>query len=212
MAKLAKKTIQRLAVLCALCLWPRGVVDNTRLHQILCFADQNNSGKVRMFTFRKRHFGRFSNDVSEALNALQDAGRLNCVFDGPTERLSAVISGRTQAKIKNVFLTAFPDWERSLKSSFGEWGSLTTDRLLKKANDDPRYAAAKQNEIILQSSLRKVSDVHEVDEGTAEELADMVDPHLNRTIAQKLSKAVKTPAESVDWRKRYFSDLYGLTA
>ena len=82
MAKLAKETIQRLAVLRALSMWRTGAFGPVRLQKTLFYADKRNPRRKHIFTFKKYYLGQYSPEVSDALNSLRASGRLRCTYAG----------------------------------------------------------------------------------------------------------------------------------
>ncbi len=207
MATLSRQTIQRLAVLHTLSKWQRGAYGPVRVQKTLFFADQANDPLSRFFTFRKYYLGQYSREISDALNALRDSGRLKCVFAGPAERLQVTLSTESKQKIAKLFRQRFPKWEKGLKQAFLRWAYLRNDDLLNKAHDDPAYTQAQHDQIIFESSLPDEIDIPLLDEESAEKLTDLVDERLAKETLKRMLQAVKTPAKNTNWRERYFDEV-----
>ena len=205
MAKLAKETIQKLAVLRALTLWRKGAYGPVCLHKTMFAADNNNPHK-RLFTFKKYYLGQYSTEVSNALNSLRASGRLQIAYDGPAERLKAVVSPDLEKKIRKLFEAAFPQWEKELRKVFREWGYLSNDKILKKAHEDLTYKESEHDQVIFESKLPATIEVPDLSEATAERLTDLVDERFVSFLRGRLLKAVKVPAKASDWRRLYFGE------
>ncbi len=203
MARLSKKTVQRLAVLRALVNWSNGAYGPLRVHKTLFFTDMNYQKKL--FTYKKYHYGQYSEDITAALNALRAAGILQCIFDGPAERLRVAIPGKTKRQVERLFEQRFPLWERSFQRSFREWGHLRNSTIIDRARSDETYKKFGHNEVIFKGTLPDVVNIPELDAASAERLSDLVDERLNEQIRDKLMQAVRKVAVRVDWRQRYFA-------
>jgi hypothetical protein len=201
MVKLAKETIQRLAVLRALALWRNGAFGPVRLQKTLFYADKNNDPRKRIFTFKKYYLGQYSPEVSDALNALRSSGRLECVFDGPAERLKALVSAKVKTELERLFRSSFPRWESALPAVFDEWGYLSNDKILKKAHDDPSYTESQHDQVIFKSALADRIAVPGLDEETAEKWTDLVDPRLWTFLLDRMQNAAKAKVKATDWRQ-----------
>ncbi len=207
MAALTKRTIQKLAVLHALSLWRRGAYGPVRLQKTLFFADKDSADqKWRLFTFKRWHLGQYSDDVSNALNSLQSAERINTHFDGPSQRIEAVIPAKLQLPVRNLFRKYFEDWNVALEGAFEKWAHLNNDQILVKAHDDPTYKQSQHGQIIAKSALPAVVEFTGLDEDVAESLTDAVDPLLTKTLRSRLLKASVRPPRSEDWRSIYFGE------
>ncbi len=204
MAKLARATIQKLAVLRALGLWNQGVYGPVRLHKTLFFADKLNKPGCRLFTFKKYYLGQYSHEIAEALNVLRTAGKLLCRFDGPAERIAAKESNQSLKKIKLLFANYYPEWDKELMKAFHDWGYLTNDQILVKAHDDPSYTESEFGKVIFKTGLKNEVDLPALAADTAEQLTDLVDGELAVQLRNRLIRAFKRPAKTVDWRTRYF--------
>jgi hypothetical protein len=206
MAKLSRKTIQRLGVLRALSLWQNGADGKVRLQKTLFFADKRNDPDKRLFTFKKYFLGQYSPEVSEALNALHKSTKLECHFDGPAERLSVSLPQPVREAIEKIFSRTFPAWEKTLAESFREWAYLPNREMLEKAHDDPSYTEQEFDQIIFEGSLPESVDVP-IDAATAERLTDFVDENLSDFLKERLGQAMRTRNEPAgDWRKLYFEE------
>jgi hypothetical protein len=204
MAKLTKSTIHRLAVLRALSLWQRGAYGALRLHKILFAADKHSTSKL--FTFKKYYLGQYSEDVSEALNALRSAGRLRASFDGPAERLIPIIAPVSAARIDKLFTAGFPKWMRALRGAVQEWGRLSHDNVLKKAHEDATRTENTHDHVIFASTLPDLVDVPGLSAEAAEELTDLVDEKLSSTLRERPTAAAKAPVHASNWRQAYFGE------
>src|SRR5205823_10045803 len=122
--------------------------------------------------------GQFSDDVSEALNGLQAAGRLSIHFHGPSQRIVAEIPQRIQSRVRGFFRDYFGPWRTALDHAFAKWAYLNNDQILVKAHDDPTYKQSQHGQIIAKSGLLRAVDFEGMDEDVAETLTDFVDPRL----------------------------------
>lgn len=207
MITLSKETIQRLAVLRAVSLWEKGAQGPARLHKTLFFADHDSADqKRRLFTFKRWCLGQYSDEVANALNSLQDAGRIRVHFDGPAGRIDITLSTRSSDRLRRFFRRFFPEWEKSLARAFRRWAHLNEDQILVEAQDDPAYRQFRHGEIIAASSLPKHVELSELDDQEAEFLADLVDSRLAGTLKTRLRTAAKTHARREDWKSIYFTD------
>jgi hypothetical protein len=204
MAKLSKATIQKLAVLRALTLWKRGAYGPVRLQKTMFAVDKENA--LRLFTFKKYYLGQYSEEISGALNSLRAAGRLQSSFDGPSERLQAMVSPQAAKKIRQLFAHAFPEWEKQLNKAFPDWGYLSNNSILKKAHGDATFTKTIHDDVIFDSNIKEMIDIPELSDETAKELADLVDEKLGATLRKRIFAAVKVAAGSEDWRSLYFGD------
>src|SRR5262249_34793508 len=153
------------AVLRALTLWRRGAYGPVRLHKTMFAADKNNPHK-KLFTFKKYYLGQYSAEISSALNSLRASGRLESAYDGPAERLKAVVPADLEKKIRKLFETAFPEWEKELRKVFREWGYLSNDKILKKAHEDASYRESEHEQVIFESKLPETTDIPDLSEAT----------------------------------------------
>ena len=206
MARLSKQAIQRLAVLHALAMWRRGAYGPVRLHKTLFFADRDAKAGEPLFTFKKWRLGQYSDEISDALNALQEAGRIRSHYDGPSERLKAEVSPLARRRMEAVFRKAFPRWEKSLHRAFEEWAYLQNDTIVERAHDDPTYKRSGYGKVIFSSFSAGFVDIPDLDPDIAEDLSDLVDVRLWRGLEKRLAEAVKRPARREDWRSIYFAD------
>jgi hypothetical protein len=204
MARLSKATIQKLAVLRALSLWKHGAHGPVRLQKIMFAADFPNARKL--FTFQKYYLGQYSEEISAALNSLRAGGWLTSQFDGPAERLEAVVSAGAADKIRSLFTLAFPKWENELKQAFSKWGHLPNDKILKQAHDDVAGTKTVRGQLIFESNLPAMVDVAGVSPAAVEELTVLVDERFTHELRQRLGTATKIPATSTDWRGLYFGE------
>lgn len=208
MARLTRETIQRLAVLRALALWHNGPFGKCRLHRTLFLADKSNPRK-RLFTFRKYRLGPHSPDVSNALNALSKSSRIECVFEGPAERLKAAVSRSAISTIKHVLARRFPQWEAGLIQAFSESGHLPDEDILQEVRD-PTYAQSDFDQVIFQSALPAMVGIPGLDAQTAERLTDLVDERLNTALKDQFLRTLKAASarkDVVPWRKAYFNKV-----
>jgi uncharacterized protein YwgA len=206
MAVLSKATIQRLALLRALSMWRHGAYGPVRLHKTLFFADRDNDPEWRLFTFKKWWLGQYSDEVSEKLNDLQEAGRIHCVYDGPSERIQADLSSSTTRELRQFFDSFFPKWSTALKSAFKTWAYLSNDDIITKAHDDTSYTKSKHGDIILESFDSECVTFERLDDEVAENLSDLVDVRLQTGLLKRLSASVEKPIKSEDWRHIYFGE------
>jgi len=205
MARLSKEAIQRLAVLHTLAMWQHGAYGPVRLHKTLFFADKEAKPDRAIFTFKKWRLGQYSDEIAEALNALQEAGRISSQYDGPAERLKAEIPTLIRLQVASLFQSAFPEWEASLQRAFKEWAYLNNDSIIERAHDDPTYKTSEYGEVIFSSFGSAYVDIPEFDAEAAENLSDLVDVRLQRGLAKRLAEAVERPAKREDWRAIYFA-------
>lgn len=204
MANIKRETIRSLAVLRVLFLWQHGAYGPVRLHKTMFAADRASSQHI--FTYKKYYLGQYSQNISDALNTLQSAGRLKSIYDGPAERLKAVLSLESILKIKKLFSRGFPEWEKKLKEAFSVWGYLTNDQILKKAHEDATYTETIHDQIILESTLPAIVSVPSLDDEDAEELNDLVDDRLVPFLKGRIQKACKIPAADINWRHLVFGE------
>ena len=205
MATLDKKTIQKLAALRALGMWSRGAYGPLRLQKTLFFADKDNIPEWRIFTFKKWRLGQYSDELSESLNDLDSAGRINQIFDGPSTRIKAVMPPRTKHKVAKFFRSYFPAWNVGLTKAFRTWAYLTNDQIIKKAHDDLTYKQNAHGDTIFESFSGSV-EFPELDDDDAEDISDFVDFRLQQNIVKRTKRAAERNVRSEDWRSIYFPD------
>jgi len=208
MPALSKQTIQRLAVLHALAKWQKGAYGPVRLQKTLFFADKESPPEWRLFTFKKWRLGQYSDEVSESLNALRRAGRVNSWYDGPSERLKAEIPAASKRRLAAVLRDYFPEWSANLDAAFAKWAYLNNDAIIELAHDDPTYKARNHGEVIFSSFEPDCVELVGLDDESAEELSDLVDVRLQRGLAKRLAAALERPAQGEDWRKIYFAESH----
>lgn len=207
MAVLSKETIQRLAVLRALTMWRRGAYGPLRVHKTLFFADKNtDDDRWRIFTFRRWYLGQYSDEISEALNALRNAGRIHTAFDGPSERIKAHLSGADGRRVDSFFSSYFPQWRNNLPNAHRKWAYLKNDDLVRKAHEDDSYTTSEHGEIIFSSFAPEFVECRELSDEWAEQLSDLVDDRLQRELAVRISRAAKRSRVNSDWRHEVFGD------
>jgi len=208
-AKLSRETVQRLAVLKALSLWQNGAYGPVRVHKVLFFTDKKASATSRrnLFTFKKWALGQYSDEIASALNGLRTSGRLRNVFDGPAERLTAIIPRPAQVMIDEFFESWYPELDKDMAVVFDEWGYLSNAEIIRKAHEDHTYTESEKGEIIWESTLPDVVEIAELSDDDAENLSDLVDPRLFLALRDRLQEAVKIPAKHSDWRRRYFCEV-----
>jgi hypothetical protein len=206
MAVLSKKTIQRLAVLHALAKWRKGAYGPVRLHKTLFFADKETDETWRLFAFRKWYLGQYSDEISEALNALQDAGAVTARYDGPSERIRAEVRGKPVARLAAFFADYFSEWEESLARAFRKWAYLSNDRIIKNAHEDPSYKTSEHGELIFDSFDAECVEFAGLDDEEAEELSDLVDVRYQQGLLKRLRTLADRPARGEDWRRIYFGE------
>ena len=211
MAEFSKETVQRLAVLRALSLWRKGANGPVRIHKTLFFADKSGNAEGHLFTFRKWHLGQYSDEIAESLNQLRKIGRITCLFEGPSDRLRAEISGRTRNDLATFFQEHFCQWHDSLKLAFSKWAYLNDDAIITRANDDPSYTRKQHGEVIFSSFTDESLEFKGLDADLAERLADLVDVRLYQGIEKRLAAVVERPAKAEDWRSIYFGEPQGRT-
>jgi len=201
MANLPKKTVQKLAVLYALTLWQRGAYGAFRVHKTLFYADK---GKPKhLFTFKRYHYGQYSDDVVTVLNSLQRSGRLTVHFDGPSERLKPMIPHEALHKIESLLKKNLPDWFCGLRKSFRELGYLKNDDIMEIAHDDETYTEVEHDKVIFESSLRESVPFEDLDQEWAEKLNDLVDAKFTATLVERFEQACKTPQQNSNWRELF---------
>lgn len=208
MAVLAKATIQRLAVLRTLLFWKDGAEGPLRLHKILFFADRKSFGKQHrhFFSFKKWHLGQFSDDIANALNCLQAAGRIHVHFDGPSGRIEAIADKKCKALISKTFRVQFRHWDQALAGAVKEWAYLNNDQIILQAHDDESYTQSAYGMVIVESDLPEFIEFRRLSSRDAEALTDTVDPRLSDLLRSRLRAAAKRPADEEDWRSVYFQE------
>ena len=206
MAKLTRETIQKLAVLRALSLWRRGAYGPLRLQKTLFYADKQNTPQRRFFTYKKWRLGQYSDEISRALNDLRKTGRLEIDFEGPAERLKAILSSADKRHLEALFRKHFPEWSQGLARSFQELAYLTNDAIIEIAHDDSSYKHAEYGEEIFHRGLSDLVDLPHLDAAAAERLTDLVDARLHDELAIRFQAALKRPAIAEDWRTTYFAE------
>ncbi len=205
MSILTKQTIQRLAVLHAVSRWKQGAFGPVRVHKTLFFADkQADDPRWRLFTFKKYLLGQYSDEISEALNGLADAGCIETVYDGPSGRIRSRVSIRAAALVEKFFKGFFPKWSASLNDSFDKWAYLTNDQVITQAHDDPTYTAADHGQVIFESFDAELVEFNDLDEESAEALSDLVDDRLHTGLRDRMALAAEQPGRGENWRKIYF--------
>jgi hypothetical protein len=204
MAKLSKRTLQRLAVLRALLLWRRGAFGPLRVHKTLFFTEDNH-GLERFFDFKKWHLGQFSEDIEESLNDLAIAGRMTFVCDGSSVRLMPSISGDLRRLLERVFDDNFKAWTAALREAVDTKGYLVNEQILEEAQRHASYTGSSKGEIIARSTINDAVEI-DIDADDAESLSESVDPHFSRILKSQMAKARSQPFEAEDWRAIYFAD------
>jgi hypothetical protein len=208
MATLQRKTLQRLVVLRTLSLWKKGVRGPLRLHKTLFFSDQRSYAKQRQhfFTFKKWHLGQYSNEIADALNALQSAGRIRIQFDGPSERIEAVAGKKLRDRVCKFFAKHFPHWDHALAGSFKGRAHLNYDQIFLESHEDDSYTQSAYGTVIIRSNLPTSVKIDGLSSPEAEDLTDAVDGKLSEVLRSRLRAAAKRPVRSEDWRSEYFSE------
>jgi hypothetical protein len=206
-ASLSKETIQRLAVLRAVSMWASGAYGPVRVHKTLFFADKTAGDKEwHLFTFKKWQLGQYSDEIADGLNALRAAGCIDTVYDGPSERIIATVSSKTETKIKQLFRDFFPVWHKALTPAFKEWAYLTADDVIKKAHEDASYTKRQHGEVIVESFDWEVVSFTGLSDEDAESLNDTVDPRFQRGLSDRTEAACRKTLTGGDWRHIYFGD------
>jgi len=205
MTALSKQTIQRLAVLRAIDMWQKGAPSGVRLQTTLFFADKKipKSGR-RIFTFRRWRLGQYSDEVSDAINSLLNAGQITVQYDGPADRLRTSLSPESRRIVQRFFAKHFPAWNRGLRSAFKTCAQLNNDELVHSAQDDPAYTNRDRGGLIFPSFSQKELPFPRLSDHEAERLSDLVDERLQKGLRERLSKAVLRRAAGEDWRRIYF--------
>jgi hypothetical protein len=204
MAKLSKRTLQRLAVLRALHLWERGAFGPIRIHKVLFFAERDLEAS-RFFTFRRWHRGQYSKDIANALNGLRASGQIKIVFDGPSNRIAVDAQDRLIETTTKLFSDRFPAWTSSLLRSHQSLGYRKTDEIIGIAHGDQSHFESKPGQVIHRSNVGDAVDV-DISDFTAEFLSDSVDDQLRTELVIKLKDAVNRPVRNMDWRSDFFAD------
>ena len=205
-AILTRETVQRLAVLRALMQWSKGAYGPVRLQKTLFFADKENDPKWRFFTFKKHYLGQYSDEVSEVLNQLQKAERVETHYDGPSQRIVANISWKTREMLTDFFDTYFAPWSMAFDKAFKEWAYLNSDDVIRRAHSDATYTKAKFGEMIFRSQLAAFIEFEGLSFGCGEYLSDLVDDRLHRNLQNRLTMALEKPVAGEDWRSKYFPE------
>lgn len=206
MATLSKDTVQRLAVLRALSMWQKGAYGPVRLQKVLFFADKGNRPDWRLFTFKKWRLGQYSDEIAESLNALRDAGRVTSVYDGPSERIRALVPSAMRRSLTRFFRDYFWEWSEALDSAFNTWAYLTNDDIIQKAHDDPTYTKNDHGDVIFRSFDAACVEFQGLSDALAERIGDFVDPRLQRGMLARVSSCASRPVKREDWRHIYFGE------
>jgi len=206
-ACLTRESIESLAVLRAISEWQTGAFGPLRIHKTLFFADKGNDLDWTLFTFKRWYLGQYSDTIAAAMNRLRNCGRIRSAYDGPSERIRAVLSPVERGRLRALFATHFSKWTRGFKTAFSEWAYLTNDQIVRKAHDDPSYTISKHGEIILESRLPELVEFSDLSDDEAESLTDMVDDRLQTEIASRLARAVNRKVRAEDWKHIYFDGV-----
>lgn len=204
MAKLSKRTLQRLAVLRALLLWRRGAYGALRVHKTLFFSEEKH-GSQRFFDFKRWHYGQFSDEIENSLNDLSHSGRMNLVFDGACVRLVPNLAGDLQATIERLFEVHFSAWNIALLETQDLQGYWINDQILEEAHRHQSHLSSVPGQIIAKATIGEYVEIN-IDEDEAESLSESVDPHFTRILKRQMDKACAEPFEAEDWRAIYFAD------
>lgn len=208
MATLSKEAIQRLAVLRTLYLWRKGADGPARLHKTLFTAQKRSKdGQWRLFDFKRRRSGEYSNEVASALNDLQRAGRIETIYDGPSARIRAKAPLSMRRRIDRFFDDYFTDWSNALLPAFRKWAYLSNDAIAQGTHDDPTYKKANPGEHIFSSFRSSEVQFEDLDEDLAEQLSDFVDVKLHNALRQRVTLAAERPRKNEDWRGIYFGKV-----
>lgn len=204
MGVLVRETLQTLAVLEALRHWKNGANGAVRLQNTLFLADNENDPEWVFFNYKRHILGQYSEEISEALNRLQGAGRVKVLFDGPSERLSPILSNSERRRIRSFFRTFFLDWSKGFDKAFRKWASLKNDDVIRRAQEEDTYTSSESGEIILTCGLPETVEFSGLGEAEAESLALICDEKFQRNLRHRFLIASESPPRSEDWRKIYF--------
>src|ERR1700722_2267940 len=147
MAKLSKRTLQRLAVLRALLLWRRGAYGPLRVHKTLFFSEEKH-GSQRFFDFKRAQYGQFSEEIEESLGDLAHSGRMDFVFDGACVRLVPNVSSDLRSTIERVFEQHFNAWNVALLETQGIQGYWVNDQIIEEAHRHQSYLSSVHGQIL----------------------------------------------------------------
>lgn len=201
MCHVRNTTIQRLATLYALSLWgKKGAFDLLRLQKTLFFADKN-SGQPHFFTWKKWHYGQFSDGLSDSLNDLASAGCVKLRLRGDAVQSAATISEAARETLMSIFERAFPAWRRELLLAFDEWGYLPHTTILERAHDDDTFTDNDHGEEIFLCSLPGDVDLADIEATDIEDVLDLIDPKFQDRLTERLRKAVNADHFESDWRE-----------
>lgn len=193
MAALARRTIQRLAILRAVSLWGKGgAYGPLRVQKTLFFAGSSLPDE-HFFTFEKGRHGQYSDEVTTSLNVLKRAGKIDVDFAADADRIYTTVPASAANMIISLFEHSFSTWNAALLESFSEWGYKPNSEIYQNSHAHPSYTDNAEGAVLCDGSLPEVSEIQYLSSDDAESLSDLVDPIYQRRTHERMLAALDLP-------------------
>ncbi len=163
--------------------------------QKMVFLCEGAFKKLRPFTFKRHHYGPYSQELADALKLLLATGWVQ----------SGQLSERVNYYQANCDRRLIPQssWADGLDEYIQQIKQELTEKLKEEAYQRPEMKSAKKEQVLIKANLAETISVPELSQEDVEEIEISFRPEFSLVIHH----ALETPVKKTDWRKQLDSWL-----
>ncbi len=163
--------------------------------QKMMFLCEGSFKKVRPFTFKKYHYGPYSQELADALKLLEATGWVES--GSLSEQLDYYRANCNRRLIPQL------NWDSKLDEYIQEIKPEHTKQLRDRAYQRPGVESADKGQVLIEANLQERISVPELSQEDVEDMEISFRPEFSLVIRH----ALETPAKKTDWRKQLDSWL-----